>query len=55
MAETGADQLTMSEFGVDPSGFQRIADVTVDVTTIDWDRYVMSKEEIVEVLEASYR
>jgi alcohol dehydrogenase len=55
MAETGADQLTMSQFGVDPSGFQRIADVTVDVTTIDWDRYVMSKEEIVEVLGASYR
>jgi hypothetical protein len=52
---TRADQLTMSQFGVDPSGFQRIADVTVDVTTIDWDRYVMSKEEIVEVLGASYR
>lgn len=55
MADTGADQLKMSDFGVDRSQFQKIADVTVDVTEIDWDRYVMTKEEIVELLEASYR
>ncbi|NLA28720.1 MAG: iron-containing alcohol dehydrogenase [Propionibacterium sp.] len=55
MAITGADQLKMSDFGIDPAQFQKIADVTVDVTEIDWDRYVMSKEEIVELLEASYR
>lgn len=55
LARTGADQLKASDFGVDPADFQRIADVTVDVTGIDWDRYVMSKAQIVELLQKSYR
>lgn len=55
MEVTGASDLKMSGFGIDPAEFQRIADNTVDVIGIDWDRYVMSKEEIVQLLEKSYR
>ena len=55
MEVTGASDLKMSDFGIDPAEFQRIADNTVDVIGIDWDRYVMSKEEIVQLLEKSYR
>lgn len=55
MAVTGADQLKMSDFGVEPSSFEQIADNTINLVGIDWDRYVMTKEEIVELLEKSYR
>jgi len=54
MAETGADKLTMAEFGVEPSDFGRVADITVDGTGIDWDRYVMSKADLIAILEQSY-
>lgn len=55
MAATGADAVKMSDFGIERADFPRIADIVVDVTGIDWDRHVMSKEEIVELLETSYR
>ena len=55
MKVTGADQLKMSDYGISPDDFQKAADITVDVTGIDWDRYVMSKEQIVAILERSYR
>ena len=55
MEVTGADQLKMSDFGVEPSSFEQIADNTINLVGIDWDRYVMTKEEIVELLEKSYR
>jgi alcohol dehydrogenase len=55
MDETGASDLKMSDFGINPADFQRIADITVDVTGIDWDRHVMSRADIVAVLELSYR
>ncbi|MCH3949577.1 MAG: iron-containing alcohol dehydrogenase [Acidaminococcus sp.] len=55
MDETGVRRLAMSEYGITPDDFQKIADITVDSTKIDWEHYTITKEDIVDILKESYR
>lgn len=53
--ETGIRKPAMSEYGITPDHFERIAEVTVDVVGIDFEKYTITKADIVEMLKASYR
>lgn len=55
MDQTGMRHLAMSEYGITSDDFQKIADITVDNTGIDWEKYTLTKEDIVEILQKSYR
>lgn len=55
MDRTGMRNTAMSEYGITPEDFRKIADITVDNTGIEWEKYTLSKEDIVEILEKSYR
>lgn len=55
MDATGMRNLAMSEVGIRPTDFQKIADMTVNGTGIDCDRYVLTTKDIVGILEKSYR
>lgn len=55
MEKTGVRHLAMSEYGIKESDLQTIADITVDNTGIEWEKYKLSKEDIVEILQESYR
>lgn len=55
MDTTGTRNLAMSEYGILPSDFRKIANITVDNTGIDWEKYTLTKQDIIEILEASYR
>ena len=54
MDKTGMRSLAMSEYGIKPSNFQKIVDITVDNTGIEWEKYRLSKQDIMEILEESY-
>ena len=54
MDKTGMRSLAMSEYGIKPSDFQKIVDITVDNTGIEWEKYRLSKQDIMEILEESY-
>lgn len=47
--------LPMSRFGVDPKKFPEAADIVKDVVGIDFDRYELSKQDIIDMLQKSYR
>lgn len=55
MDETGMRSLSMSEYGITPEDFAKIADITVDNTGIEWEKYILTKQDIIEILERSYR
>lgn len=55
MDETGVRHLAMSEYGITPDDFAKIADITVDSTKIDWEKYTITKENIIDILKESYR
>lgn len=54
--KTGARELALSEYGMKPEDFERIADIVVDDVGIDSvDIYELSKEDIIDILKQSYR
>lgn len=55
MEATGVRYLKMSDYGVDPADFPRLADMVVDVVGIDYERYTLTKQDVTDILEASYR
>lgn len=55
MDETGVRYPAMSEYGIKPADLVRIADMTVDNTGIEWEKYTLTKQDIIDVLEKSYR
>ena len=54
MKKTGVYHLPMSEYGIKPEDFQKIVDVTVDGTGIDFEAYKLSKQDILDILKESY-
>lgn len=56
MEETGVrDDLAMSQFGARQEDLPHIAEITVDVVGIDFEKYTLTKEDILKILELSYR
>lgn len=55
MEKTDSRYLKMSDFGVMQSDFDEIVSMTVDQVGIDLDRYTLTKEDFVDILETSYR
>ena len=53
--ETGARDLKMSDYGVKPEDFKKIVDMTVHQVGVDLDRYTLTDEDFIEILEKSYR
>ncbi|WP_066456527.1 iron-containing alcohol dehydrogenase [Anaerotruncus rubiinfantis] len=53
--ETGARSMKMSEYGVKKEDFQKIVDMTVDQVGIALDRYQLTKQDFMDMLEESYR
>ena len=53
--ETGARGMAMSSFGVRREDFQKIVDMTVDQVGVSIDRYTLTKQDFMDILEASYR
>jgi len=53
--ETGARNLKMSDFGVRKEDFRKIVDMTVDQVGIDLDRYTLTKQDFLDILEASWK
>ncbi len=55
LEETGARDMKMSEYGVKKEDFQKIVDMTVDQVGISLDRYQLTKQDFLDMLEESYR
>ena len=55
MSVTGADQLTMSSFGISREKLANIADIAVNTVGLDCDRYTLTEKDVFEILEKSYR
>lgn len=55
MDKTGVRNLPMSEHHITPDDFQRIVDLTVDNTGIDWEKFQLTKDDILDILKESYR
>ncbi|MDR2267070.1 MAG: iron-containing alcohol dehydrogenase [Christensenellaceae bacterium] len=55
MDTCGVRDVGMSKFGVDPAKFPEAVDIIVDIVGIDMDRYELSKQDILRILETSYR
>lgn len=53
--ETGAHELKMSGFGVKQEDFAEIADMTVNQVGISMDRYPLTVQDFIEILQDSYR
>ena len=53
--ETGARDMAMSKYGVKPEDFQKIVDMTVDQVGVSLDRYTLTKQDFMEIMEQSYR
>ena len=47
--------MSMSEYGIKPADLAKIAEMTVDNTGIEWEKYTLTKQDILEILEKSYR
>ena len=45
----------MSTYGVKPEDFQKIVDMTVDQVGVSLDRYTLTKQDFMEIMEQSYR
>lgn len=55
MEETGVRNLPMSQYGARREDLQQIAETTVDVVGIDFEKYTLTKQDILKILEISYR
>lgn len=56
MDVTGVRELySMTDEGITEADFQTIADVTVDNTGIAFEKYEITKADIIQILEESYR
>ena len=55
LEETGARWMKMSEYGVKKEDFQKIVDMTVDNVGIGLDRYQLTKQDFLDMLEESFR
>lgn len=55
MDKTGCRHMSMSEYGIKPADLAKIAEMTVDNTGIEWEKYTLTKQDILEILEKSYR
>lgn len=55
MEKTGANNLKMSEFGITRKDFDKIINMTVEEVGIGLDRYTLTKEDIYDILEKSYK
>ena len=55
MKKTGANNLKMSEFGITRKDFDKIVNMTVEEVGIGLDRYTLTKEDIYDILEKSYK
>lgn len=55
MEETGCRDLAMSSFGIERADFSRIAKMTVDEVGISMDRYTLTREDMIQILEDSYK
>ncbi len=55
MDETGIRNLKMSEYGVKKEDFGKIVDMTVNQVGVDLDRYSLSEDDFMEILEKSYQ
>lgn len=53
--ETGARDLKMSDYGVRREDFEKIVDMTVHQVGVGLDRYVLSDNDFMDILEKSYR
>ena len=54
MAQTEMRDLPMSQFGVRKEDIKRIAEISTGIG-FDFDPYVLTKEDVEEILEKSYR
>lgn len=55
LEETGARNLKMSDYGVRKEDFGKIVDMTVNQVGISIDRYTLTEDDFMEILERSYR
>ena len=55
MDKTGCRHMSMSEHGITPADLPKIAEMTVDNTGIEWEKYTLTKQDILEILEKSYQ
>ena len=53
--ETGVRNLKMSDFGVRKEDFAKIVDMAVNQVGVDLDRYTLTEEDFIGILEKSYR
>ena len=54
MQETGADKLKMSDYGVTRDKLAQVAHNTYHLAGLDCDRYKLSEQDLVEILEESF-
>lgn len=55
MKATGADAITMSEFGITWEGLAKVADIAVNVVGYDIDVYTVTAEDTLDILMKSFR
>ena len=53
--EAGIRDLKMSDYGVKPEDFEKIVHMTVHQVGVDLDRYTLTDEDYIEILQKSYR
>ena len=53
--EAGIRDLKMSDYGVKPEDFEKIVHMTVHQVGVDLDRYTLTDEDCIEILQKSYR
>ncbi len=53
--ETGARELKMSDYGVKKEDFAKIVDMTVNQVGVALDRYTLTEQDFMDILEESYR
>ncbi len=55
MDKTGVRNISMSEYGIKKEDLAKVADMVVDVVGIDFDIYDLSKQDVLAIMEKSYR
>lgn len=55
MDKTGVRYCAMSEYGIKREDLVKIAEMTVENTGIEWEKYTLTKQDIIDILEKSYR
>lgn len=54
MEETGVRGLPMSRYGARTEDARKIAEITVDIVGIDFEKYTLTKQEVQAIVEKSY-